>query len=88
MCTNPGFWFARFIVISIAIGSMTMSASAVTVEVAKKCSALATGAYPPRQIGNPAAGTLNGTTFDKQTYYQKCVSNNGDMDDQSSQEKN
>lgn len=88
MCTNPSFRFACVILISAAIGSITTSASAVSVDVAKRCSSLAAGAYPPRQIGNPAAGNLKGTEFDKQNYYQKCVSNNGNMDDQSTQQKN
>ncbi|WP_257195719.1 MULTISPECIES: hypothetical protein [unclassified Bradyrhizobium] len=38
-------------------------------------------AYPPRQIGNPAAGSLKGTAKDKREYYQKCVANNGKVDD-------
>jgi hypothetical protein len=33
------------------------SAFAVSVEVAKKCEALTAKAYPPREIGNPAAGS-------------------------------
>ena len=84
MSTSPKSWFASIVLVTIAIGSMTISASAVTVEVARKCSALAAGAFPPRQIGNPAAGTLNGTAVDKQNYYQKCVSDN----EQTSQQKN
>ena len=46
--------------ICFAVGAMTSSASAVTVELAKKCSALMAKAYPPRQPGNPAAGSAKG----------------------------
>jgi hypothetical protein len=37
------------------------NASAVTAEVAKKCNALTAKAYPPRVVGNPAAGSAKGT---------------------------
>jgi hypothetical protein len=74
--------------ISIGLGTMTIGASAVTVEVARKCSALAAKAYPPRVIGNPAAGSVNGTGLSKQSYYQKCVANGGNMDEPQPKEKN
>jgi hypothetical protein len=50
--------FAGLIYISVAW--TTNNASAVTAEVAKKCSALTAKAFPPRVIGNPAAGSAVG----------------------------
>ncbi|UQR65365.1 hypothetical protein LRP30_09025 [Bradyrhizobium sp. C-145] len=38
-------------------------------------------AFPPKQIGNPAAGSTKGTAKDKREYFQKCVANNGKVDD-------
>jgi hypothetical protein len=67
--------------IGIAFGSMANGASAVTVEIAKKCEALTTVAYPPRVPGNPAAGSDKGTGADEQKYYAKCVANGGNTGD-------
>jgi hypothetical protein len=71
----------RIALICFAVGSMTSSASAVSVELAKKCSALMTKAYPPRLPGNPAAGSAKGSGAEARTYYQKCLANNGKVDD-------
>ncbi|UPJ61609.1 hypothetical protein IVB24_11810 [Bradyrhizobium sp. 192] len=57
------------------------TASAITVEVARACDAAVAKAFPPRQIGNPAAGSAKGTAKDKREYLQKCVANNGKVDD-------
>jgi hypothetical protein len=65
----------------IAIVLMTDGAGAVSVEVAKKCDALTAKAFPPRVIGNPAAGSAKGTGADQQAYYNKCVANGGKMPD-------
>ncbi len=67
--------------IGIAVGSMTSGASAVTVEVAKKCEALMAHTFPPRIPGNPAAGSDKGTGADQQKYYEKCLANGGNADD-------
>ncbi len=58
-----------------------VTASAITAEVARACDAAVAKAYPPKQIGNPAAGSLKGTAKDKREYFQKCVANNGKVDD-------
>ncbi len=63
----------------IGVGAMTVGASAETVEVARKCDALTAKAYPPRVIGNPAAGSAYGTGLSEHNYYQKCVANGGNM---------
>jgi hypothetical protein len=64
-----------------AVGPMTKPASAITVELAKKCEALTTKAFPPRVVGNPAAGSAKGSGKDERAYYQKCVENDGKVDD-------
>jgi hypothetical protein len=55
------------------------NASAVSVEIAKKCSALTDMAYPFRVPGNPAAGRTRGTAQDVRDYFNKCVANGGNM---------
>jgi hypothetical protein len=72
--------------ICIALGSMTISASAITIEVAKKCGALTAKAYPPRVPGNPAAGSANGTGQASQAYFRKCVANGGNIEERAPKE--
>jgi hypothetical protein len=69
------------VLICISVSLTTNSASAVTAEVAKKCSALTAKAFPPRAIGNPAAGSAKGTPQEQQDYFKKCVANGGDIGD-------
>jgi hypothetical protein len=63
----------------ITFGPIT-SASALTVDVAKKCSALTAKAFPPRETGNPAARGGGGTGLSQHSYFQRCVSNGGNGD--------
>jgi hypothetical protein len=65
----------------VALFCLAPSASAVTVEVAKKCDALVAKAFPPRVVGNPAAGSAKGTAQTGRNYFRKCVANGGNMDD-------
>jgi len=65
--------------ICVTLASMT-SASALTVEVAKKCSALTAKAFPQRETGNPAARSGGGTGLSQHSYFRKCVSNGGNGD--------
>jgi soluble lytic murein transglycosylase-like protein len=67
--------------VCIAVGCMNGRASAVTAEVARKCAALTAKAYPPQVPGNPAAGLAEGTVQSKRDYFNKCVANGGNMDD-------
>jgi hypothetical protein len=71
--------FLTALPVLIWIGLMTIGASAETVEVARKCDALTAKAYPPRVIGNPAAGSAYGTGRSEHDYYQKCVANGGNV---------
>ena len=70
----------------VTAGSMTSGASAITVELAKKCHTLTDKAFPPRVIGNPAAGSAKGSGKDAQAYFNKCVKNGGKVDDGDSKE--
>jgi hypothetical protein len=65
----------------ITVVPITNRAEAVSVKVAKKCDALIAKAFPPHVIGNPAAGSANGTGADERAYYKKCVANGGKMPD-------
>jgi hypothetical protein len=67
--------------ICLAAAVITASAQADSVEIAKKCSALMAKAFPPREPGNPAAGSAKGTGLDEQAYFKKCVANGGKVDD-------
>ena len=64
----------------VAVGPMA-GVSAVTAEVANTCQTLTEKAFPPRQIGNPAAGSAKGTAKDQRAYFSNCVANGGKVDD-------
>ena len=86
MFTSVRLGCAFLALICIALGSTPNQAIAVTVEVAKKCKALTDTAYPPRQPGNPAAGSAKGTGRSQQEYFNKCLANGGKMDDDASKQ--
>jgi hypothetical protein len=71
---------AYFLVLLGATIALPTGASAISVDVAKKCNALLAKAFPPRQPGNPAAGSAKGSGLDQRNYFNKCVANNGNMD--------
>jgi hypothetical protein len=73
-------WSALAALLCIIVGSMTDSAAAVTASIAKKCNALTARAFPPREIGNPAAGSAKGTGQAELAYNRKCVANGGNID--------
>jgi hypothetical protein len=66
----------------MVLGSSPDRASAITAELARKCGALTAKQFPPRQPGNPAAGSAKGSGIDQRVYYDKCVANRGKMDDE------
>jgi hypothetical protein len=86
MFANLKFWSALVALICIAVGPVTNSASAATAKLAKKCEALTAKAYPPRVVGNPAAGSAKGTGKDERDFFNKCVANGGNMDDHAPKE--
>ncbi|TPQ27245.1 hypothetical protein C2U70_30865 [Bradyrhizobium guangdongense] len=53
------------------------AASAITAELARTCKALTSKQFPPREPGNPAAGSTKGSGRDQQAYFDKCVANGG-----------
>jgi hypothetical protein len=71
---------ARLIgIVFIIIAPMNNSALAVSARIAKQCEGLTAKAFPPREIGNPAAGSAKGTGRDEQAYFKKCIANKGKM---------
>jgi len=36
--------------------------------------------FPPRQIGNPAAGSAYGSGQDKREFFRRCVANGGNIE--------
>ena len=67
--------------ICLAGASIPERASAITVELARTCKALTTKQFPPREPTNPAAGSAKGSGRDQTAYFNKCVANNGKVDD-------
>ena len=65
----------------IVLGWVPDRASAITAELARKCSVLTTKQFPPREPGNPAAGSARGSGSDQRAYFNKCVANGGKVDD-------
>ena len=80
MPNNVQFKGAIFVSGFLAAFSVSNAARAITVEVAKKCDLLTAKAFPPREIGNPAAGSAKGTAQTQREYFNKCVANGGNMD--------
>jgi hypothetical protein len=58
-------------------------AEAISVEVAKKCNLLLAKQFPPREPGNPAAGSAKGNGQAERDYFKKCVDNGGIVNDTS-----
>ena len=69
--------FALFLA---AAALLPAGVSAITAEVAKKCNMLVQKQFPPRQAGNPAAGSAKGSSQDEREFFKKCVDNGGNMD--------
>ena len=79
MFASLKLYLARLAFVCIAIGLIPGSASAISVELARKCNAMVAAAFPPRQVGNPAAGSEKGSGRQMQDYFRKCVENQGKM---------
>src|ERR1700689_289518 len=80
--SNSMFTSMRFAAVFLALnwfvdGPASRPAAAVTVEVARKCKVLTDAAFPPREPGNPAAGSAKGSGRAAQNYFEKCVANGG-----------
>jgi hypothetical protein len=59
----------------------TPSATAITVELAEKCTALTNKAFPWRVPDDPASGRTHGSPKQAKDYYNKCVAKNGSTDE-------
>ena len=71
-----------------ALALVPDGASAITAELAKQCNVLVGKQFPPREAGNPAAGSTKGNGQAERDYFRKCVENNGKMDDASAPASN
>jgi hypothetical protein len=73
---------ANFVwIVALSAALMTAdSAWAISADIAKKCNALTAKNYPPREPGNPAAGSAKGSGADQKAFFDKCVSNGGKAD--------
>lgn len=80
MRAESRFTGTAFAFLLAAGGLAPTGASAITAELAKKCNALLAKEFPPRQAGNPAAGSKKGDGKSEREYFDKCVTNNGNMD--------
>ena len=76
--------YQTLLLIALVCLAPPTSALAISAEVAKKCDILVAKQFPPRQLGNPAAGSAKGSAKDQREYFQKCVNNDGKMDDSGS----
>jgi hypothetical protein len=81
MFTSLRFAGAFLALTCMVQGLLSNRAVAVTVEVARKCKALTDAAYPPREPGNPAAGSQKGSGRVAQDFFNRCVAHGGKVDD-------
>jgi hypothetical protein len=56
------------------------SSTSSPAELARKCDALTAKAFPPIEPGNPAAGSTKGSGLEAQSYFRKCITNDGHVD--------
>ncbi len=62
----------------VLLSSLPMDRSfAISVELARKCQALTDKQFPPRVVGNPAAGSAKGSGLEQQAFFKKCIANGG-----------
>ena len=71
--------FAVFLAGAAALLPVVSHARPISAEVAKKCKILRAQQFPPRQIGNPAAGSAYGSGHDKRAFFRRCVENGGNI---------
>lgn len=71
---------AALMVAAAVMGTSVMPATAISVELAKKCRAMALKAHPYKLPGQPGAGTGEA----EREYFNECVAKNGNMPEPSS----
>jgi len=74
-----GGTFALLIAGAILLMPAVCQARAISAEVAKKCKILRAQQFPPRQVGNPGAGSAHGSGQDKREFFRRCVENDGNI---------
>jgi hypothetical protein len=67
----------RAMLLCIAVGLTADAAAAPSAELAKKCAVLTQKAFPPRVVGNPAAGSFGGSGRSERAYFNECIRNGG-----------
>ncbi|WP_245315593.1 hypothetical protein [Bradyrhizobium neotropicale] len=82
MFANWKFTCVLVVLICTLFGVLPDRATAITAELARKCSALTAKQFPPREPGNPAAGSAKGSGSDQRAFYSKCVANDGKIDNE------
>jgi hypothetical protein len=87
MFVDRKFKWGALAVFLAAVALQPTRAEAITVEVAKKCNVLLAKQFPPRQAGNPAAGSSKGSAKDERDYFKKCLDNGGNMDNAAADKK-
>jgi hypothetical protein len=79
MRDSLGFGVTFVALVCVGVGSTSGGASAITAEVARKCDVLTMHAFPPRVVGNPAAGSTKGNGLAEQSYFRECVAHGGNI---------
>jgi hypothetical protein len=78
MFFDPPSQFLCAVLLSIALGvTADTAAAAPSVELAKRCAVLTQKAFPPRVVGNPAAGSFGGSGQSERAYFNECIKNGG-----------
>jgi len=71
--------FVIFVAGAVALLPALSQTKPISAEVARKCKILRAKQFPPRQIGNPAAGSAYGSGQDKREFFRRCVENGGNI---------
>lgn len=71
---------AALLIATTTLTLVPTDAGAISVDVAKKCNGLLAKQFPPREPGNPAAGSAKGNGQAERDYFKKCTDNGGNMD--------
>ena len=80
MGMHPNLTVGTAVLLFAATTLLPTDAMATSVEVAKKCNALMAKEFPPRQPGNPAAGSAKGDGQAARDYFKKCVDKGASVD--------
>jgi hypothetical protein len=78
MFVEPPSQSLRAMLLCIGLGlAANAAAAAPSAELAKKCAVLTQKAFPPRVVGNPAAGSFGGSGQSERAYFNECIKNGG-----------